>query len=450
MKYAHILSEVISMPWAIRPEKLRAIMGFLAAKSAGAEVHLENTDFPKPREPYLLMDAEAQPLRILPVEAAEASAPASSSRSRAGAIAVLPLFGTIANRMGMMSDLSGGTSAEKFTQWFRSALADPAVHSIVIDIESPGGGVAGISELGDEIYQARGVKPVVEVANAQAASAAYWLGSQASEFVVTPSGEVGSIGVFAAHQDVSQALDKEGVKVTYVQAGKYKTEGNPYSPLDEEAKAAIQTKIDAYYNQFVAAVARGRNTTAAKVISDMGQGRMLMAKDALNAGMVDRVATLDRTLQRLGAGRSTIKPKGMAAEVVTGKSLTAAEVAETVNLLADLPVYTRDLEIGAATPADGKTSAAAAGYMELAGAEKDGQCDVVEVAGGVSLDSGMCRKLFDAESDADEFCCEECTHSTAEQGVTNDVDEAPSGAVSQPAPSAAMKRRERLLTLFGR
>jgi hypothetical protein len=153
-------------------------------------------------------------------------------------------------------------------------------------------------------------------------------------------------------------------------------------------------------------------------------------------------------LQRLGAGRSTIKPKGIAAEateVVTSKSLTAPELVEIAETL----------KLAAATPADGKTSAAAAGYMELAGAEKDGQCDVVEVAGGVSLDSGMCRKLFDAESDADEFCCDDCTHSSGADKGADDADDAsdadaPSGASLQPTPSAAMKRRERLLTLFGR
>ena len=225
----------------------------------------------------------------------------SVSRSSAPVIAVLPLFGTIAHRMGMMSDFSGGTSMERFSQYLRSAVGDPTVKSIVMDIDSPGGTVNGVPELADEIYQARAVKPVVAVANSQAASAAYYLASQASDIVAIPSGEVGSIGVFAAHEDLSKALESRGSKVSLISAGKYKTEGNPFEPLNEDAKAAIQDKVNHFYDMFVNAVARGRNTTPDAVRNGYGQGRMLNAEPARRAGMVDRVATWDRTLKRLGA-----------------------------------------------------------------------------------------------------------------------------------------------------
>jgi capsid assembly protease len=348
MKYLHIISDVMTMPLAIRREKFDVIWGFLMAKANGEVVAHQPGEFPPPAEPYLVeCDGSVEiettitgdgvshvcsydprrnvlhpkastefcnfcnPPRI--TEVTEAAGPNSESRSRAGAIAVLPLHGTIAHRMGMMSDMSGGTSTEKFTQWFRAAMADPMVKSIVIDVDSPGGGVPGVQELGDEIFQARGTKPVVAVANAQAASAAYWLASQAQEFVVTPSGEVGSIGVFAMHRDVSKALEAEGVTTTMIAAGKYKVEGNPYQPLSEEARQSLQTKIGQYYSQFVNAVARGRGTSADNVTNNFGEGRMLMAKDALKAGMVDRVATLDRTLQRMGA-KQVMKKSATAAE----------------------------------------------------------------------------------------------------------------------------------------
>ena len=266
----------------------------------------------------------------------EAADPTAASRSKAGAIAVLPLHGTISNRAGMMSDISGGTSCEQFTQWLRAALSDPQVKSIVMDIDSPGGTVTGVQELADEIYQARQQKPVIAVANGMAASAAYYLGSQASEMVVTPSGEVGSIGVFAAHEDVSKALENVGVKTTFISAGKYKTEGNSYEPLSSEARDAMQSKVDAYYQQFVNSVARGRNTSSAQVESDMGQGRMVMAGPAKRAGMVDRVATMDQTLKRLGArSKAKVLPSGMGRE--------AAEVIEAPPQ-AQAPAYLADLE----------------------------------------------------------------------------------------------------------
>ena len=87
--------------------------------------------------------------------------------------------------------------------------------------------VYGVAELADQIQSARASKPVVAIANSLAASAAYWIGCAAGEFYVTPGGEVGSIGVWQAHFDYSQAIASEGVKPTLISAGKYKVEGNP-------------------------------------------------------------------------------------------------------------------------------------------------------------------------------------------------------------------------------
>ncbi|HJZ76957.1 MAG TPA: S49 family peptidase [Vicinamibacterales bacterium] len=311
MKYSHILSEVMATPWAIRPEKLNAIMAFLRLKSEGINLTADDVALVKqqPREPYLLeasgeMEAEGQP--------------GTASRSRAGAVAVLPLFGTILHRMGTLSEFSGGTSTERFTGWLRAALADDGVSSVVIDVDSPGGTVTGVPELGDEIYKARDSKPIIAVANGQAASAAYWLASQASEFVATPSSEVGSIGVFAAHEDISKAAEREGVRVTLVSAGKYKTEANPFEPLSDEARTALQSKVNDYYARFTKAVARGRGVTVAAVQSGFGEGRMVSADKAKSDGMIDRIATLDQTLRRLGARQGVRKlPESFRAEQVT-------------------------------------------------------------------------------------------------------------------------------------
>jgi capsid assembly protease len=95
----------------------------------------------------------------------------------------------------------------------------------------------GVGELADEVYRARARKPVAAVANSVAASAAYWVGSAAAEFYVAPGGEVGSIGVFALHEDWSKALGKQGIATTLVTAGRYKTEQSPYAPLSATARA---------------------------------------------------------------------------------------------------------------------------------------------------------------------------------------------------------------------
>lgn len=241
-------------------------------------------------------------------------AAAGDPRTKDGStIAVLPLTGTISHRMGMLSEASGGISTERFTQWLRAAVADPSVKAIVIDADSPGGTVDGVPELADEIARATKTKPVVGVANSMAASAAYWLLSQCSELVVTPSGTVGSVGVFASHEDVSKMYDQLGLKVSLISAGKFKTEGNPYEPLSDEARQDFQGQVNDYYDMFTKAVARGRNTDQKTVKAGFGEGRMVLATQAVKENMADRVATLDQTLVKLGAKNGSPKATAFAA-----------------------------------------------------------------------------------------------------------------------------------------
>ena len=172
---------------------------------------------------------------------------------------------------------------------------------ILFDVDSPGGTVEGVPELADEIYNSRGRKRIISASNSTAASAAFWIACAAGEMVVTPSGAVGSIGVFTAHEDLSKAFDQQGVKITFISAGKYKTDGNEAEPLSESARSDMQSKVDAFYGMFVKSVARSRGTSQATVRSGFGQGRMVLAADALKERMVDRVETIDETFARLGA-----------------------------------------------------------------------------------------------------------------------------------------------------
>jgi signal peptide peptidase SppA len=280
MKYERIVSEVFRKPWAILPERLRMITELITLRASGK-----------------VLTAEEVRDRIEPVRAAAPARPAGGSY---GVIAVIPMRGVISQRINLMSQISGGTSIEKLTAAFRSALADPAIKAIVFDVDSPGGGVEGVPELADEIIKSRGQKKTVAIANGMAASAAYWLASAAEELVVIPSGQVGSIGVYVAHEDVSKAMEMQGVKVSLISAGKHKVDGNPYEPLSDAAREDLQGKVDSFYEMFVKNVARGRGVSQSNVKDGFGQGRMVMAEDALKAGMVDRVATFDQTLARLG------------------------------------------------------------------------------------------------------------------------------------------------------
>lgn len=218
-------------------------------------------------------------------------------RRNSGAVAVIPIHGVIEHRSSFLLELFGGSSVEDIRGMLRQAAADPQFSAIVLDIDSPGGGVAGVTELAQEIRAARGAKRIVAVANTTAASAAYWLASQANQILVTPSGQVGSIGVYAIHVDISRALDAEGVKVTIISAGDHKTDGNEFEPLTDDARTEMQKRVDSFDAQFVGDVAKGRGVPESKVRSDYGQGAVLLAKDAVAAGLADGIGTLDDALR---------------------------------------------------------------------------------------------------------------------------------------------------------
>jgi signal peptide peptidase SppA len=276
MKSTLFLASLVATPWAMEPTVLQAY-----ARALGhAYASKVNADEPNARTPVAAASKQAQ-------------------RTVSGAIAVIPLRGTIMPRAGMLEMCGGGTSVETFTAALRGALTDETVSQILIDIDSPGGSVYGVGELAAEIRAARLIKPVVGIANHVAASAAYWIGSACSELYMTPGGQVGSIGVIAAHEDVSAALQAEGVNVTLITAGKYKAEGNPYGPLDAEAMRSIQADIDSYYADFTGAVSKGRAVGIDAVRSDMGQGRMMRCDAAMSAKMVDGIDTIDGVIKRM-------------------------------------------------------------------------------------------------------------------------------------------------------
>lgn len=280
-RYSHILTAVANSPWAIEASKWATIVDLLALRASGAR-----------------LDPDQIKARL----GAAGSSPPRSPQA-VGSVAVLPLRGTLIPRADMMSEMSGATGLEGWTKRFKAAVADPNVGAIVLDVDSPGGSVFGVDEAATAVFEARGSKHIVAVANLEAGSAAYYIASQADELVVTPSGWVGSIGVFGAHQDLSAALEKAGIKTTLISAGKFKTESSPFEPLGADARAAMQARVDEFYGMFVKAVARGRGVSTTAVRNGFGQGRMELASSAVALGMADLVATFDQTVERVARGK---------------------------------------------------------------------------------------------------------------------------------------------------
>lgn len=283
MLYERIIAAAIATPWAIDPAKLRVIESFLARKARGEEI------------PRHEIEAAKQQQR-------------KSGPTPPGGVGLVPIYGTITQRADLFSEWSGGTSTEQVGQKIDALAVDPNVKAIVLDVDSPGGSVYGVAELAEKIREVAKDKKVIGVANSEAASAAYWLLSQSSEVVVTPSGQVGSIGVYLMHIDQSEALKSLGRSVTLISAGERKTAGHCYGPLDHLGREELQKSVDDYYNLFTKAVARGRSRTQSTVQNGFGKGGLVRAEEAVAEGMADRVGTLEDVLARYGLSQADVWP----------------------------------------------------------------------------------------------------------------------------------------------
>lgn len=286
----HLLAYALSQPWALQPSVMAAFAAVLARRVAVKEgVADRRADAPR------AMDDDGPP----PVPRHIAIQSRAGGGNTGGAIAVISVRGTIVQRADQLDLCEGGTGCEDISLALRMALADSAVGQIIMHIHSPGGSVYGVQELGDEIREANKQKPVVGFASSLAASAAYWIGASCGEFYCTPGGEVGSIGVWSAHQNIKAFLEKEGVDIKLISAGKFKVEGHPYDVLGAEAEAFMQSRVDDYYAAFTTAVAKGRGVPVADVRDGMGQGRVLGAPAALDEKMVDGVLTFDELVRKM-------------------------------------------------------------------------------------------------------------------------------------------------------
>lgn len=280
------LIDILTSPWAIMPEKYHQICAILDAHLRGPKLNLK--------------DIEAK-------ITAESATPRRGYGVKNG-MAIIPIVGPIAKNPDIFDRvLFGMASSMQIRADFDAALADSAVDSIMLYIDSPGGTVDGTQELARTIYAARGTKPVVAFSDGLIASAAYWIGAAADRLYI--SGDTvwaGSVGVIATHVDLSEADRQAGIKVTEIVAGKYKNIGSPNEPLTTEGRAYIQERVDHIYSVFVSDVAQFRGTTPEAVIENMADGRIFVGKNAITAGLVDGMATIeqiaDKSLINAGAG----------------------------------------------------------------------------------------------------------------------------------------------------
>lgn len=190
------------------------------------------------------------------------------------------------------------TGYEYIVRAFERGAADPEVEQIAMIVNSGGGEVAGNFDAVDRLYALRGSKPMVALVNEHAYSAAYSLASAMDRIVMPRTGGVGSVGVVTAHIDRSEQLEKAGMKITFIHAGKHKVDGNPYEPLPEAVKNRMQARIDGLYNIFITTVARNLGLSE-QAVRDT-EALTYSAEDAVASGLAHEIRAFDEALAALG------------------------------------------------------------------------------------------------------------------------------------------------------
>lgn len=213
-------------------------------------------------------------------------------------IGVVAIEGPILRKPDLFARIFlGATSSEEIGEALREAGGRDDIKAVFLDIDSPGGTVAGTPELAAAVKSLNERKPVYAFSSGLMCSAAYWVASQARAIYATPSAQVGSIGVVQAVIDNSAALDKAGIKVEVFSVGKYKAMGAPGTPLTDDQRALISSNLAEIAGEFHAAVlSRGRAIPAEAM-----EGQTFSGKQAQRHNLAGMIPDRAEAMRRLRA-----------------------------------------------------------------------------------------------------------------------------------------------------
>lgn len=283
MSELRAFTKATSVPWAITPESLQQIFEIAARE------HIPDFEAVAARRARRMDGAEGVQIRE-------------------GGVAVISVTGPIFRYADFFTEFSGGATVSSLARDFTSAKNDPNVTAIVLNIDSPGGEVAGINEFSQMIFDARGKKPIVAYVDGLGASAAYWIASATDEIVADATALLGSIGVVAA---VPNPAAKTARDIEFVSSQSPKKRPDPNT---ESGKAQIQELVDSLADVFVSTMARNRGVSEEKVLADFGQGAVLVGQKAVGAGLADRLGSFEELVAELASAKWRNKRKKMTAD----------------------------------------------------------------------------------------------------------------------------------------
>lgn len=330
-------------------------------------------------------------------------------------IAVMHIDGTLTYRSSFWKAIFGVDTYNSIGNAFDELIANDSVKGIVLSIDSPGGEIKGVSDLADHIFAARGTKPCGIVAHSAATmcSAAYWIASACENIVASSVAQVGSIGVMGI------LGGDEDKSVTYLRSNL--SPNKNLDPNTPEGRSAIEKNLDAMAKVFVEALAKNRNSDFDSVLERYGQGKVFVGQEALEAGMVDAIDSLDSVVDKM------INHQTIGGNMPTNQT-------------------------PAQTPAAQATVDVDAVRQEAVAAERTRIAGISSAFEGLGLD-GDCKKFIAEGKTVDEakaFCLEACKKQLAEAKTAAPSATAnPANPAADPAAAAGLTAEQKALIAQG-
>lgn len=221
-------------------------------------------------------------------------------------VGVLKIEGLMIPKSDFFSLFFGGFAAlDILTRDFLEMIKREDIHTIVLDIDSPGGNAFGVQQFANIIFNARSEKSIIAVTSGMMASAAMWIGAAAHKVFITGDVTItGSIGTVTTHTDISEFHKKIGIKQTDVAAGEYKRLPSMLEPLSKKGKEVLQGQVNHANKAFISDIAKFKNVKSSVVKSKMAEGKTFVGTQGIQVGLIDGLLTMDQLFSNTGSKES--------------------------------------------------------------------------------------------------------------------------------------------------
>lgn len=263
--------------------------------------------------------------------------------TKQGNVGVVSIRGPLVPSAPWYARYTGITGYDEIRSALIAAANDPDIGAVLLDINSGGGAVAGVTDVADLVGMIDAkVKPVHTYSDGMIASAALWVGASARDLQIGKVTEAGSIGVLTVLKSMSRYYKEMGIDAEVLRSAEFKAMGHPLDPITDKAKAEIMDQLmqmDAMFNEHMA---DARGTTVELATEKFGKGRVFIGQRAVEVGLADAVSTFDAVISSLqGAIDSQKQRSQYGANSLKGPVVKTALTEQHVAALAEgmpLPV----------------------------------------------------------------------------------------------------------------